>query len=102
MPLLRIDPLGIELQTLDGETVMEAALRCGYRWPTVCHGDGTCTVCWIKVIGADSCLSVATAAEKETLEQLPARLHQSTVRLACQAKVLSDAQVEKRGVRPDA
>jgi hypothetical protein len=60
-----VEPQGIELVARHGETVMAAAERLGWRWPTICHGDDS-----------------------------------SPVRLACQARILGDATVAKRGVTP--
>ena len=33
---------------------MRAAERLGYHWPTLCHGQAECTVCWIEVEDADA------------------------------------------------
>jgi 2Fe-2S ferredoxin len=79
---------------------MDAAIRLGYTWPTVCHGDGTCTICWIEVMTGDGSLSSIQDLERNALTQLPARIRNDrVVRLACQARVFGDAVVSKKGVR---
>lgn len=80
---------------------MAAAERSGYHWPTLCHGDGTCSICWVEVTTGGEHLSAATDAELATLNLLSPRLRQSReVRLACQLRVTGDAVVRKPGVRP--
>jgi hypothetical protein len=39
-----VEPQGIELVARHGETVMAAAERLGWRWPTICHGDDSSPV----------------------------------------------------------
>src|SRR5690606_33856559 len=36
-----VEPAGHILDVPHGETLMQAAERAGYRWPTLCHGDGS-------------------------------------------------------------
>lgn len=97
-----VDPRGITLEVTKGETIMAAAERNGYYWPTLCGGNGTCSICWVEVtVGADN-LSARKDDEQETLNLLSLRLRASrTVRLACQARVVDgDVTVRKPGVRP--
>lgn len=96
-----VEPRGIELDIDDGETVMGAAQRNGYRWPTLCHGDGTCSICWVEVKAGADHLSDTAPREQDTLELLSPVLRATrTVRLACQARVQGDVVVHKPGVRP--
>jgi 2Fe-2S ferredoxin len=100
MPFVRVQPMGIEIEVVPGETVMAAATRQGYEWPTVCNGDGTCTVCWMSVLDGSESLSPISDEEETSLEQLPRLVRRSKlVRLACRARVIGDVEVEKRGVR---
>ncbi|MCX2930860.1 2Fe-2S iron-sulfur cluster-binding protein [Mycobacterium sp. CVI_P3] len=97
-----VEPRGITLAVREGESIMAAAQRCGYHWPTLCHGDGTCSICWVEVkSGADN-ISAMKDNERETLTLLSERLTATrTVRLACQARVLEgEVTVRKPGVRP--
>lgn len=97
-----VEPRAITLEVNDGETIMAAARRRGYHWPTLCHGDGTCSICWVEVKAGAEKLSAPTDNERETLALLSARLRATrTVRLACQARVLGGrVTVRKPGVRP--
>lgn len=98
--VVRVDPDGIELDARDGETVMAAALRHGYKWPTVCHGDGTCGICRIEVVSGGDRLEPISSAERQTLEAFKiAWLENADIRLACRAKVYGDLVVLKKGVR---
>ena len=97
---VRVTPGNVDLEVNPGETVMDAAERLGWRWPTVCHGDAECGVCWMDVQeGADS-LSPRTGEEDTALETVPLdRDPKRTIRLACRAQVLGDGLVVgKKGV----
>ncbi|MFW0153049.1 2Fe-2S iron-sulfur cluster-binding protein [Mycobacterium sp. smrl_JER01] len=97
-----VEPRGIVVEVNEGETIMAAAERSGYRWPTLCHGDGTCSICWVEVTEGAEQLSAIEDNERETLELLSPRLRATrTVRLACQARVNGDVTVRKPGVRPN-
>ncbi len=98
-----VEPRDIEFEVDDGEAIMAAAQRNGYRWPTLCRGDGTCTICWAEVkVGAEQ-LSTIELLEQGTLELLSPVLRATrTVRLACQARVHGDVTLRKTGVRPAA
>lgn len=96
-----IEPRHITLEVNEAETIMAAAERGGYHWPTLCHGDGTCSICWMEVTAGGENLSGVTDAELATLALLSPRLRQSReVRLACQARVTGAVVVRKPGVRP--
>ena len=99
-PRVRIEPSGIELDAEPGETVMAAALRSGYRWPTVCGGQAECGVCAVDVVAAPEPLAAPTAEEADRIARLPElRLHPDrTYRLACRTVVVAGLTVRKRGV----
>ncbi len=103
MPSLtvRVEPSGIAFEAEPGETVMHAAVRQGHRWPTLCHGEGSCTICHFEVIGEAAGLAPPSATESDALRHCGAsRWCAGEVRLACQARVLGDVVVRKKGVRP--
>jgi len=84
---VRFDPPGIVTDVAPGTTLLKAATACGVEIEAVCGGRGTCGKC--RVI-ATSGLAPLTEAElarlsKEDIDQ--------GYRLACQATVVSDAQV---------
>src|SRR5262245_2364274 len=100
MPTVRVEPAGIVLSLAQGESVLEAAERLGFSWPTLCHGDCCCSVCWMEVIQGCERIPQPDDDEQETLELLPQSARPNgTVRLACRARPEGDIVVEKRGVR---
>jgi ferredoxin, 2Fe-2S len=97
---VRIEPGGIELDVHDGETIMAAASRAGYRWPTVCGGHAECGVCALEVLSADATLPAPEPLEADRLATLPERRLRPDVhyRLACQLRGVDGLVVHKRGV----
>jgi hypothetical protein len=35
--VVRVEPLGVDIDVRPGESIMAAAQRGGYYWPTQCH-----------------------------------------------------------------
>ncbi|MCI0849474.1 MAG: (2Fe-2S)-binding protein [Chloroflexi bacterium] len=103
MPKVRIQPLGVEIEVPEGETIMGAAQAQGYYWPTTCGGEGRCTTCACVVVRGMDQLSPRGRSEERVLrEERGAAILEQPVRLACQTQVYGDAEVEKPGVRkPD-
>jgi len=100
----RIEPAGHILEVWDGETLIEAAWRQGYWWPTLCFGLGKCTACQCEVIDGLDSLSPRTDAEQAMLADLgrrSRRINPHRVRLACQVTVSGDVVIRKPGVRVD-
>lgn len=101
--MVGVEPRGITFEVNEGETIMGAAQRSGYQWPTLCGGDGTCSICWAEVTAGAENLSQIDSREQKTLELLsPLARRARTVRLACQARVHGGVKVRKPGVRPKA
>jgi 2Fe-2S ferredoxin len=100
MPKVTVRPLDIEFDAPAGETIMGAAQAGGYYWPTTCGGEGRCTTCLCVVLDGMERLSPRGRSESKVLveERGPAVLQQP-LRLACQARVYGDVEVEKHGVR---
>lgn len=91
-------PLGAVIEVADGGSVFHAAVGAGYKWPTVCGGEGSCRTCYMRILeGADS-FEAPDDWEQEGLEDL-ARSVDDGMRLACQARVHGDATVRKPGVK---
>ncbi|MGF7237461.1 MAG: 2Fe-2S iron-sulfur cluster-binding protein [Frankia sp.] len=102
-PVVHVDPIGVDLELEPGETIIEAAWRLGYRWPTVCHAQATCTVCHVEVLAGAENLTPAGDEEQDALEhRLPGahRRDLTRLRLACRAQATGDVTVRKNGVRP--
>ena len=99
---VHVEPAGVDLVVDDDETVMHAAERQGYRWPTVCHGQAVCTTCFVEILSGSEHLVAAAPLERHALDNSPVieLAAGREVRLACQARVTGDVVVRKRGVRP--
>ena len=99
-PTIEILPLGITIEAQQGESIMQAAIRAGYRWPTVCGGQGACHTCYLRIIAGSQDVTPVEACEREGLLELQRVLSNiDQVRLACQARPTGPVVVEKRGVR---
>jgi 2Fe-2S ferredoxin len=102
MPVIHIEPGGIDLEVGPNESVAESAWRQGYTWPTRCWGQADCMVCWVRILDGE--LAVEPPGEEELLamrSKLPAKLRSPFTRLACRLRVTGDGLVvEKKGVKP--
>jgi 2Fe-2S ferredoxin len=97
---VRVEPWGIDLEVVEGETLFDAAFRQGWRWPTNCYGQLRCTVCHMKVLEGSEHLSEDTPGERAIIERLLALAYRidpdAELRLACCARVIGAAVVEIR------
>jgi ferredoxin len=82
----------------DGETVLQAALRHGYRWPSICNGDGVCGVCYMIIDAGGEGLSEKQATEADRLA-LGVKACERRARLGCQTNVSGEVTVTRRGVK---
>jgi ferredoxin, 2Fe-2S len=99
---LRVEPAGIDIDVATDETLIQAAWRAGYDWPTMCYARGTCTACRCEVIEGMHLLTERTEAETALLSELNRRVRRANprkIRLACQAKANGDVTVRKPGVK---
>ena len=102
-PTARVEvlPAGITLDVLPDETVLAAAQRLGYWWPTTCGGAAECGLCaFIPESGAEH-FSPMMPEEEGMLAIIAPTLGKAggDARLACQTRVNGDVVVVKRGVR---
>jgi ferredoxin, 2Fe-2S len=101
--IVTVRPLGARIDVGPGESLMAAAVRSGYWWPTVCGGLGQCRACFVTVVDGIDNLSTMVPAEVEAQGLFGGR---HLIRLACQLRVLGPVTVVKHGVRdsrrPDA
>ena len=98
---VRVEASDIDLTAEHGETIMAAAERLGYAWPTQCGGIADCTLCNVKVLNGSEQLSAVAAAEADALARLPILAGRAgIIRLACQAHVLGPVVLKKSGVYP--
>lgn len=102
--LIRVEPSGLQFFARHGESVMSAALRNGVSWPSACDRVGDCRACvlWVPVDESENLSSIGTW-EQSNLDagRLRADVDRRQPRLACQAEVLGDVKVTRRGVRRD-
>jgi 2Fe-2S ferredoxin len=100
MPRVTIRPKNIVIEAPADVTIMKAAQDAGYYWPTTCGGEGRCTTCACVVLSGMEHLSPRGSSEERVLvdERGPGVLERP-VRLACQALVHGEVEVEKPGVR---
>jgi 2Fe-2S ferredoxin len=99
---MRVEPAGIDIDVRRGETLMAAAWRAGYDWPTLCYAMGRCTACRCEVVEGLHVLSERTDAEVALLGELNRRVRRANprrVRLACQVTTTGDVTVRKPGVK---
>jgi 2Fe-2S ferredoxin len=101
-PVVQVEPLSIDLEVEAGESLIEAAWRAGFYWPTVCYGQAQCLACRVLVLDGAENLVEPGREEVEAMRQFSSnqsRVQLENYRLACQLEVLGPAVVEKRGVR---
>lgn len=87
MHRLTVEPLGVEVEVGDGQTILDACLRAGVWLPHAC-GHGLCGTCKVAVLDGevdhgDSSLFALMDFEREEGKTL-----------ACSARLLSDAEIE--------
>ena len=99
---VRVLPLDVELTVRSGESMMAAAQRQGYFWPTRCRGQAICTACLFEIVSGGEGFDPVKPLEADALESLSefqARRARQ-LRLGCQARPRAAATVFKRGVKP--
>jgi ferredoxin len=102
VPTVEVHPSGVVFDVREGETIIQAAWRQGYYWPTVCEGKGSCRACVLQMTEGADAFSPIGRWEKEGLASITPTLagDAASYRLACQATIRDDVVVHKVGVRP--
>ncbi|MEP6871429.1 MAG: 2Fe-2S iron-sulfur cluster binding domain-containing protein [Anaerolineaceae bacterium] len=102
MPRIRVEPIGIEVNSPRGETVLDAVSAHGFYWPVGCAKNGECTNCAMEVVSGVGRLSAMGRYERKNLVRQRGQhaIEDPRLRLACQARVEGDIVVFKRGVSP--
>ena len=104
--MIRVEPSGVSFVVDESETIMAAAIRNGYTWPTICGGQGACKTCVFLILDGEENLTDIEPYEQEGLQSIAGTLPNAGEgwRLACQARVRSEAtgdvKLRKGGVRP--
>jgi 2Fe-2S ferredoxin len=101
VPVVRVEPAGLEFEVRPGESVAEAAWRHGYYWPTRCWGQAECMVCYTRVVAGDGAVEPPDDYELDQMDALLPRLWRApATRLACQLRIVGPGVVlAKEGVR---
>jgi ferredoxin len=99
--MIQVEPSGAAFDIQANESIIQAAWRNGYTWPTICNGRGTCKTCVFLTLDGEPNLSAIEAWEQEGLASIADSLPDAGQgwRLACQAKVYGDVRLRKIGVR---
>lgn len=92
---VHVEPVGLTLRVAPGESVMTAAQRDGYSWPSICGGQAMCGACTVRVLAGAEHVDAPQAQEQARLKLLT----RSKDRLACQLTVTGPVTVFKRGVK---
>jgi 2Fe-2S ferredoxin len=98
--VVHVEPLGVAFRLAEGETLIEAAWRDGYYWPTVCGGRAECTACHVLVRAGEENAAAPEEQETAILQPVIERTRPAEpVRLACRLRVTGQVTVYKRAVR---
>lgn len=98
MPSVRVLPADAVVEVAAGESLMAAAQRQGWFWPTVCGGDCDCGTCWMVVEEGAEHASAMGAAEGTALAK-GMKANEPRARLACQIRVSGPMVVTRRSVK---
>ena len=99
--MIQVEPSGATFDIRAEETIIQAAWRNGYSWPTICNGRGTCRTCVFVTLEGEDNLSSIEPWEGAGLQAIADSLPDSGRgwRLACQARACGDVRLRKIGVR---
>jgi ferredoxin len=99
---VRVLPLDVEIGVRPGESMLAAAQRQGYFWPTRCRGQALCTSCLFEDVSDGDGFHPVEPREQEVLESLSESRAKRAgrLRLGCQARPRTATTVFKRGVKP--
>jgi len=97
---VRVEPSALTFAVEDGDDVLSAARAAGIVWRSVCGGHAQCRTCWFEVISG--VFEPPSPREAEAIRLLLGTTNAiGDLRLACQARLRSDATLRKVGVRKD-
>jgi len=97
---VHVGPIDVTFELGPDETLIAAAWREGYYWPTVCGGRGECTACHVVIEeGAANAVPPDRIEDLVLAPVLARRDPRLTIRLACQLKVRGPVRVHKKAVR---
>jgi ferredoxin, 2Fe-2S len=99
--LITVQPSGFTFRAEPGETVMAAAIRERYKWPSVCGGIALCGACVCRLQQGAKNVNQVERDEADRLRELKRRANSGVTnsRLACQLVPNGPITVFKLGVR---
>jgi 2Fe-2S ferredoxin len=103
--IITVEPSGAHLELRTGESLMDAAHRYGYGWPSICGGNAECRACHVFVRQGAENLVPPEPLEASSLAALAlagtgTQMAGPDVRLACQLRAHGPVTVLKRGWKP--
>lgn len=84
----------VEVKGAVGQNLLEVALGNGINIEHACGGVCACSTCHVYVEGGADCLSEATEAEEDRVEEAPGLQRNS--RLACQCEIVKEGKIKLR------
>jgi 2Fe-2S ferredoxin len=97
-----VEPASVTFEAGEGQNLLDAALKAGLKWPTVCKGVGNCKTCYFLIVSGAENFSPITPLEKNELVYARRRhpdVPEDHVRLGCQTTVTGDVVVHCKGAR---
>lgn len=91
MARITIEPLAVQIDCQENETLFAAARRQNVPIPTACVGRGTCGLCRVKVLAGESALPPVSDTEKRHLGNT---YFLTKLRLACQIQPSGDVTLQ--------
>ncbi len=98
---IEVEPSRVVFDIHADETIIQAAWRNGFTWPTICGGAGTCKICVFQILAGGDHLSPIEQWESAGLRSIAdsSPNNGQDSRLACQARAIGDIRLRKIGVR---
>ena len=98
MPAVKFLPDEEVVEAAEGETLLEAAIRCGIPAAHACGGNARCSTCRVLVVEGRDVLSPIEERERRLLTPLGL---DRPIRLACQARVSGPVTVRRLVLDPE-
>lgn len=83
-----------EILAAKGESLLEAAMDAGINIEHACGGVCACSTCHVYVEKGMECVTEASEAEEDRVEEAPGLQRNS--RLACQCEIVKDGEIVMR------
>jgi len=85
VPRIRFEPMRLEVECAEGESLFEVARRNGVPVATACVAKANCGLCRMKILSGEENLSPLGPPERKHLGNV---YYLTKERLSCQARVL--------------